>query len=150
MRIFIMMIVAAAAHAATPRNLGFTTSAQTLAINTCSNVVEAQTQDYAFNPANVATSMTLTPSGSFSFFSVTLTQLRASYASFVVQSVDPNLSVNSTNSDDLRNFYRLYKRTSYAAFLTQAQNWRDFYVNSYSHYELGGSNRINTSHVYMI
>src|SRR6184192_4256758 len=69
MRIFIMMIVAAAAHAATPRNLGFTTSAQTLGINNCSTVVEVQTQDYAFNPTNETSATTLTPSGSFSFYS---------------------------------------------------------------------------------
>src|SRR5438105_14714244 len=69
MRIFIMMIVAAAAHAATPRNLGFTTSAQSLATTACSAVVEVQTQDYAFNPVSLTSSTAFTPSGSFSFYS---------------------------------------------------------------------------------
>lgn len=84
-------------------------------------------------------------------FNTTLADLRASYAKFSVQAVNPNQSVmNGEETDNLRNFYALYKRTGYAGFLQQAQAWRDYYVNVYSHPENGGSNVIETHHVYLM
>jgi hypothetical protein len=84
-------------------------------------------------------------------FSCTVADLRASYAKFTVTTVDANQSVLwDTESDELRNYYRLYKRTGYAPFLQQARIYRDYMVNTYSHWELGGSNVVEQSHVYLM
>jgi hypothetical protein len=84
-------------------------------------------------------------------FSATLADLRASYTKFTPQPVDPATNVLwGTESDDLRNYYRLYKRTGYPGFLTQAQYWRDFYVNVYSNWQAGGTNVVEPEHVYLM
>src|SRR5438132_883029 len=67
--VWILLATAATAAAATVRNLGFATSPQSVLVNTCSTVVQAQTQDYAYQPANAAANITVTPSGSFQFYS---------------------------------------------------------------------------------
>lgn len=84
-------------------------------------------------------------------FKTTVQALRASYASFVVTPVSPNASVLwNTESDDLRNFYHLYKRTGYAPFLQQAQQFHDYYVNVYSNWQNGGNNVIEPEHIYLM
>lgn len=84
-------------------------------------------------------------------FQVSVADLRASYSTFVPKTVDPNTNVLwDTESDDLRNYYRLYKRTNHPGFLTQAQAWRDFQVNVYSRWQTGGNNVIEPEHVYMM
>jgi hypothetical protein len=269
-----LLLLAVSAEASTPRNIGITTSAQTLLVNNCSTVVQVQTLDYAFAPAAVSTSTVLTPSGSFGFYSdsacthsistvtvtagtssawfyfkptisgtltlqvsgggfasasqsetsndstvpcpqpppptqcqnnvdagvgsvdagagspdggvplpqpctdcpfgsshawmteqqevdwmnslgfvTTVTSLHASYAHAPVYTSDPDPNVNhDTETDDLRNWYRLYKRTNppYAQFLTNAQHWRNFYVNTYSFPNGGGTDRIEPEHIYLM
>jgi hypothetical protein len=84
-------------------------------------------------------------------FSTTVTQLRSSYSKFSPQPVNTNTNVLwGTESDELRNYYRLYKRTGYSGFLTQAQYWHDFYVNTYSNWSAGGTNVVEPEHVYMM
>lgn len=84
-------------------------------------------------------------------FVTTLTELRASYASFTPKAIDPTTNVMwNTESDELRNFYRLYKRTGHPAFLTQSQYIRDWMVKTYSNWQAGGSNTIETSHIYLM
>lgn len=84
-------------------------------------------------------------------FVTSLVELKASYSSFVVKQMDPTTSVLwSTESDELRNFYRLFKRTGYAPFEQQAKIYRDWMVQTYSHWELGGSNKIEPSHIYLM
>jgi hypothetical protein len=84
-------------------------------------------------------------------FACTLSDLRASYQKFSPQAIDPNTNVLwDTESDELRNYLRLYKRTGYAPFLTQARYWRDYYVNTYSQWQSGGTNVIEHEHVYLM
>jgi hypothetical protein len=85
-------------------------------------------------------------------FNVTLTDLRNSYTKFVYQPVDPTTTnvLWGTESDNLRNYYRLYKRTGYAPFMQQAQSWWNFMVNTYSNWQAGGNNVIEPEHVYLM
>ncbi len=83
-------------------------------------------------------------------FNVAVSDLRASYARFKVTPLDPSTSVLwGTESDMLRNYFRLYARTGYQGFLQQAQLWHDFFVNVYSA-GTGGRNNIEYSHIYMM
>jgi len=83
-------------------------------------------------------------------FKTTVQNLRASYSRFKVTPIDPNVSVLwDTESDELRNYLRLYQRTGYQGFYDQAKIWRDFFVSTYS-YDKKGKNNIEYSHVYMM
>jgi hypothetical protein len=83
-------------------------------------------------------------------FNVTLADLHASYSRFVPTPVPSNTEVQwDTESDMLRNYFRLYLRTGYTGFLQQAQAWHDFFVNTYS-YADGKSNEILYNHIYMM
>jgi hypothetical protein len=85
-------------------------------------------------------------------FKVTLAELQASYAKFVVQPVSAT-STNvlwGTETDWLRNWYRLYKRTGHQSFLDQAREWHDFNVNTYSQWQNGGRNVVEPEHVYLM
>ncbi len=254
--ILFTIVHAATARASTPRNIGFTTAAQSIAVNVCSSAVQVQTQDYAFKPANVTSNTTLTPSGSFTFysdsacahsitsvtvlantssanfyfiagatgsptmqvsggglnpasqietitstgstcssppppvilpspppppptpctdctypasaqghwmteaqevawmnslgFSTTVSALQSSYSKFTPTTIPSNYDIqHNSESDDLRNYYRLCKRTNNAGFCQQASNWRDFYVNTYS--LLNGTNsNIGLEHIYLM
>jgi hypothetical protein len=82
-------------------------------------------------------------------FNVTLAELQASYANFTPTAVSSTTNVEwNTETDDLRNYYRLYQRTGYAGFLAQAQNLHDWYCNTYS--VPGSSSAIGTEHVYLM
>lgn len=84
-------------------------------------------------------------------FKTTLDELKASYTRFVVKTIDPNTSVLwSTESDELRNYYRLCKRTAYQPFCDQSKMYKDWMITTYSHWELGGSNKIEPSHIYLM
>jgi hypothetical protein len=84
-------------------------------------------------------------------FNTTVPQLRASYAKFVLVPVNPATNVLwGTESDELRNYYRLAKRTGYAPFMQQAQSWHDFMVNTYSNWQAGGKNVVEPEHVYLM
>jgi hypothetical protein len=83
-------------------------------------------------------------------FNVTVSDLRASYAQFQPTPIDPGTNVLwGTETDTLRNYFRLYQRTGYQGFLQQAKFWRDFFVNTYS-VGTGGRNNIEYSHIYMM
>lgn len=83
-------------------------------------------------------------------WNVTVADLRASYSKFVVKAIDPNMNVLwDTETDMLRDYFRLYLRTGYKPFLDQAKVWHDYLVNTYSH-PGGGHNTIEQSHVYMM
>jgi hypothetical protein len=84
-------------------------------------------------------------------FKVTVADLRASYKSFVPKALSSTVNVLwGTESDELRNLFRLYRRTGYAPFLAQAQSWRDFMVNVYSQWQNGGHNVVEPEHVYLM
>jgi hypothetical protein len=84
-------------------------------------------------------------------FKVTLSDLKNSYTKFKYVPVDPNTNVLwGTESDELRNYYRLAKRTGYQPFMDQAQSWHDFMVNTYSNWQAGGNNVIEPEHVYLM
>jgi hypothetical protein len=83
-------------------------------------------------------------------FSVTKDDLHASYNTFTVSKVDPNMNVLwGTETDELRNYLALWRRTNYAPFLDQARAWRDWVVDPYSKWQSGGSNVVEKSHVYL-
>lgn len=84
-------------------------------------------------------------------FSVSVADLRASYAKFVPkQEKGPTTSVqNSTESDDLRNYYRLWKRTKDVRFLQQAAFEHDWNLAFYS-VPTAGPAFANVSHFYMM
>ncbi|MEZ0227329.1 MAG: hypothetical protein ACAI25_01795, partial [Planctomycetota bacterium] len=84
-------------------------------------------------------------------FSCTVADLRASYAQFVPVAVDPAMSVLwNTETDSLRNYYRLYKRTGHPGFYEQAKRWRAFMVDTYSRWQNGGPSVVEPSHVYLM
>lgn len=84
-------------------------------------------------------------------FAVTLTDLRASYTRFTYKPMDPSTSVMwGTESDELRNMYRLYKRTNYPPFYDQAKSYRDYMVSVYSQWQAGGGNTVDASHFYLM
>jgi hypothetical protein len=88
-------------------------------------------------------------------FNVTLSELQASYAAFAPKQ-NKSTATNAewdTEADDLRDYYRLYKRTGYAGFLQQAQYEHDWQVNIYS--QIGNpsipkSATANITHFYMM
>jgi hypothetical protein len=82
-------------------------------------------------------------------FNTTLAELQASYTSFTPAPISSTTNVEwGTETDDLRNYYRLYKRTGYAGFLQQAQYLHDWMVDTYS--VTGSSASIGTEHVYLM
>jgi hypothetical protein len=88
-------------------------------------------------------------------FNVTLSDLQASYAGFApAQNKSTSTNVEwDTEADDLRDYYRLYKRTGNAGFLQQAQYEHDWQVNVYS--QIGNSSipttaTANMTHFYMM
>jgi hypothetical protein len=83
-------------------------------------------------------------------FSVTKDDLHASYNTFTVSTVNPNMNVLwDTETDELRNYLALWRRTGYAPFLDQARAWRDWVVATYSQWQTGSPHAVEKSHVYM-
>lgn len=85
-------------------------------------------------------------------FQATVADLRASYASFVPRATKTatTSTMNDTETDDLRNYYRLWKRTSHPGFLAQAQIERDWQVAHYSQVASGLPSAANLSHFYLM
>lgn len=83
-------------------------------------------------------------------FSCTVKDLRESYNKFIPSPKKPTTNpMNETETDDLRNYFRLYVRTGYQGFLTQATMERDWQVQYYSRIGVKGTS-IDTSHVYLM
>jgi hypothetical protein len=260
--LLLMFVLGTQARAATVRNLGFGSTAQNVVVNTCSQAVVAQTQDYAFQATNTTSDVVVSPTGTFNFYSdagctssistvtiragtssavfyfkalasgsqvlriaggglnagtqtetittsapscpppsggsggsggtggstlpppipapneypgpypasqawmteqeevdwlnslgftTSVAQLRAAYSRFQVTT--PNFATCTdqlSETDDLRNFYRLYKRTGHQPFLQQAQIWYNHAVGAYSDPSNTSCTHATKSHLYVM